>query len=71
VHYFLPPIPQSVHLISEKNDLYTGLSVHGQVMRDWLADGQRAPEQVVDRVAEGAIVVVLPAVLPFACDVAH
>ena len=70
VHYFLPAIPESVHVISEKNELYTGLSVDGQVMRDWLAGGVRAPGDVADRVEEGTLGDVVPGVRPFPCEVA-
>jgi hypothetical protein len=70
VHYFLPAIPRSVHVISERNELFTGLSVDGEVMRDWFAKGSSAPDQVMDRVEEGTLVDVVPGVLPFPCAVA-
>src|SRR5262249_47916582 len=37
VQYFLPAIPEDTHVISPRNELYTGRAVDGQVMRDWLA----------------------------------
>ena len=69
MQYFLPAIPEGVHVISERNELYTGRSVDGEVMRDWLAGGFGHPDTVVDRVEEGTLVDDYPGVLPFACPV--
>jgi hypothetical protein len=70
VSYFLPPIPESIHVISPRNELYTELAVDGQIMRDWLAGGQNDPTAVVDRVEEGNMVEAIPGVEPFPCEVA-
>lgn len=70
VQYFLPPIPESVHVISTSNDLYTSNPVDGETMRDWLAGAMENPDDVVDRVEEGTLVDAVPGVEPFACEVA-
>jgi Pectinacetylesterase len=70
VHYFLTPITESVHVISAKNQLYTGTAVDGEIMRDWLARGINDPAGVADRVAEGNLVEAIPGVEPFPCPVA-
>ncbi|MBM4266802.1 MAG: hypothetical protein FJ144_09345 [Deltaproteobacteria bacterium] len=69
VSYFLPPIPESIHVISPRNELYTELAVDGEIMRDWLAAGHRNPTAVADRVAEGDMVAAIPGVEPFPCEV--
>ncbi len=69
VQYFLPAITESVHVISPRTDLYTTRAVGGEIMRDWLAGGFSAPDNVVDRVEEGTLVADYPGVLPFACPV--
>jgi hypothetical protein len=50
VQYFLPAISESVHVISTRNELYTGRAVDGVVMRDWLASGFSAPDAVGDQI---------------------
>jgi hypothetical protein len=59
-----------VHVISPRDDLYTGNAVDGVVMRDWLAGAVNDPDAVSDRVEEGTLVEAFPGVDPFACAVA-
>jgi hypothetical protein len=70
VHYFLPAVPENVHVISTRTDLYTSRPVDGETMRDWLAGAVEDGDAVVDRVEEGNLVEVVPGVEPFACEVA-
>lgn len=69
VQYYMPAIPESVHVISPR-DLYTTNSVDGVVMRDWLAGAVNDPDAVTDRVEEGTLVEAYPGVVPFPCAVA-
>jgi hypothetical protein len=71
VHYYLPAIPHSVHVISARNELYTGRPVNGVFMRDWLASGFASPDRLTDEVEEGTLVDVFPGVMPFDCPVAE
>ena len=36
VHYFLPAISASTHVISASDSLFTALAVDGEIMGDWL-----------------------------------
>jgi hypothetical protein len=71
VHYFMPAISQSVHVISARDDLYTGRAVDGIVMRDWIAGAFSDPDGVTNRVEEGTLVQDYPGVKPFACPVSE
>ena len=70
VHYFMPAIPESLHVISPRPELYAGHPVDGEILRDWLASGFSDPASVVSRVEEGPLVEDFPGVAPFACPVA-
>ena len=70
VHYYLPPIPESIHVISPRPELYAGLRVDGQEMRDWLAQGMSDPGGLRSRVEEGNLVELIDGVEPFPCEVA-
>lgn len=67
VQYYLPAITQNVHVISPRNDLYTDRPVDGVLMRDWLAGGFSAPDEITDRVEEGTLVDDYPGTMPFDC----
>lgn len=70
VQYYLPAIPESVHVISPRPDLYASYAVDGVVMRDWLAGAVSNPDAVTDRVEEGNLVEAYPGVEPFDCPAA-
>ncbi len=67
VHYFMPAISSSVHVISPVESLFTTYSIGGEIMRDWLADGYSTPAGVVNRVEEGTLVDDVPGVNAFPC----
>jgi hypothetical protein len=69
VHYYLPAVPQSNHVISPRPAFYTG-SVDGVVLRDWLADAFTDPGAIRNQVVEGDLVEQFPGVAPFPCPVA-
>ena len=69
VHYFLPAIPQSTHVISLRNEIYTDRPVDGVFLRDWLASGFASPDSIMDEVEEGTLVQAFPGVMPFDCPV--
>jgi hypothetical protein len=69
VHYYMPAVPESNHVISVRPGFYTG-EVDGAVLRDWLAGAFTDPGAVTDRVVEGTLVQDFPGVEPFACPVA-
>ena len=69
VHYYLPAVPQSNHVISVRPEFYTG-SVDGVVLRDWLADAFTDPAAIQNQVVEGTLVQAFPGVDPFPCPVA-
>jgi hypothetical protein len=79
VQYFLPAIPQDIHVISPRPELYASRPVDGVLMRDWLASDFSAPATVTDQVEEGDLVQAFPACCrslparlgahrPLACD---
>ncbi|MGD8825982.1 MAG: pectin acetylesterase-family hydrolase [Myxococcales bacterium] len=74
VHYFLPAIPESVHVISTDDSRFTTRAVDGQTMRQWFAGALSDPDAVEDRVEEGNYVSLfeqsVPPVEPFPCSVA-
>ncbi len=67
LRYFLPAIPQSVHVISVRESLFTGLALGGVVMRDWLETAMDAPAALSDAVEEGTLTTAIPGVGPFPC----
>lgn len=69
VHYYMPAIPESTHVISPRPEIYAG-EVAGAVLRDWLEGAFTDPAGVTDRVVEGTLVEDFPGVQPFACPVA-
>ena len=69
VNYFLPAIPQSTHVISARNEIYTGYAIDGVVLRDFMASVFDDPASVTDHAEEGTLVQAIPGVLPFACPV--
>jgi hypothetical protein len=71
VRYFLPAISENIHVISPRNELYTNRPIDGELMRDWLAGGFTAPDEVVDRVEEGTLVEDYPGTMPFDCPVSE
>lgn len=77
VRYFLPAIPQSVHVISVDDERFTTLEVDGETMQQWFTGALSDPDGVVDRVEEGDYTTLFPgdgqnapAVEPFMCSVA-
>ena len=71
VNYFLPAVPENVHVISPRPELYTAHPIDGVIMRDWLASAFTAPATVSDHAEEGTLVDAYPGVVPFACPVAE
>ena len=69
VHYFLPPDPSSIHVISAGDTSYTTTSVDGELMNDWLGGIITDPTGVVDRVEEGTMTTAIPGVNAFPCTV--
>jgi len=67
--FFMPALPESVHVISLRPDLYGDRPVDGETMVDWLWRGVTDPETVENRVEEGDLVEVFPGVEPFPCDI--
>lgn len=76
VHYFLPAIPQSVHVISVDDTRFTTREVDGKTMQQWFTEALSDPNAVEDRVEEGNYTEIFPidqgapAVEPFTCSVA-
>ncbi|MEO8602292.1 MAG: pectin acetylesterase-family hydrolase [bacterium] len=68
IQYFLPAITESTHVISTRNEIYTGHPVDGVIMRDWLASGFTSPDTITDQIEEGTLVTDIPGVEPFACE---
>ena len=69
VHYYMPAVPESVHVISSRPELYADYPVDGVIMRDWLADAFTDPAAVQNQVVEGTLVEAFPGVNPFPCPV--
>jgi hypothetical protein len=69
VHYYMPAILESTHVISPRPQIYAG-EVDGAVLRDWLAGAFADPAAVRDRVEEGTLVEDFPGVMRFPCPVA-
>src|SRR5207237_8062328 len=69
LRYFLPAITASTHVISTRENLFTGKAVDGIVMRDWLAQAMTSPDTLPDAVEEGTLVTDYPGVNAFPCAV--
>ncbi len=69
LHYFLPAITTSTHVISTRETLFTTEAVDGIIMRDWLSQAMSSPDSVVDAVEEGTLVSDYPGVNPFPCAI--
>ena len=69
LHYFLPAITASTHVISTRETLFTTKAVDGILMRDWLAIAMSTPALLPDAVEEGTLVTDIPGVNPFPCTV--
>ncbi len=69
LRYFLPAATGSTHIIATKTNLFTGMSVDGIVMRDWLALAMSDPDAVFDAVVEGTLATAIANVDPFPCSV--
>jgi hypothetical protein len=77
VRYFLPAIPESVHVISVDDDRFTTREVAGETMQQWFTGALADPDAVTDRVEEGTYTTLfpgdgaaVPAVEAFMCTVA-
>jgi len=69
LRYFLPAITASTHVIATRENLYTGQSVDGILMRDWLDLAMSDPDSAFDAVEEGALVGSIAGVNPFPCSI--
>lgn len=69
LHYFMPAISSSTHVISTRQNLFTNYAVGGILMRDWLAQAMTAPDTLVDAVEEGTLTNAYPGVSAFPCAV--
>lgn len=70
VSYFMPAEAQSIHVISDRTDLFTQRAVDGVTMQEWFTDAIASPADVVNHVEEGNLVEARPGVMPFDCEVA-
>ena len=66
VQYYLTSETDSVHVVSPREEYYTG-SVDGIEMRDWLDKAITDPDNLQDRVEEGDFVTDIPGVDAFPC----
>ncbi len=69
LHYFLPAITASTHVVATRETLYTTKAVDGIIMRDWLANAMTDPDNVPDAVEEGTLTVDIPGVNAFPCTI--
>ena len=69
LHYFLPAITASTHVIATRESLYTGTTVDGILMRDWLDLAMSDPDSLFDAVEEGTLVGAYPGTNPFPCAI--
>ena len=67
VNYYLTTVSESVHVISVRDELYSG-SVDGTVMSDWLAGAISDPDEVQSKVEEGTLVDDIERVDAFPCE---
>jgi hypothetical protein len=69
LRYFLPAITASTHVISTRENLFTGKSVDGILMRDWLDMAMTDPDTLPDAVEEGTLTTDYPGVNAFPCPI--
>jgi hypothetical protein len=69
LRYFLPAITQSTHVIATRQNLFTGKSVDGIIMRDWLNLAMTDPDDLFDAVEEGTLTTDISGVNPFPCAI--
>jgi hypothetical protein len=69
LRYFLPAGTASNHTIVTDTSVFTGVSVDGMLMRDWLALAVTDPDGLSDAVEEGTLATVISGVDPFPCAV--
>ncbi len=69
LRYFLPAITANTHGITTREDLFTGETVDGIVMRDWLNLAMTDGDTLPDAVEEGTLVTGYPGVNPFPCAI--
>ena len=69
LRYFLPAITQSTHVIAVRENIYTGHSVNGVVMRDWLEQAMNDGDSLADAVEEGTLVADIAGVNAFPCAI--
>ena len=69
LNYFLPAIASSRHVIATNQSLFTGQSVDGILMRDWLDLAISDPDSVFDAVEEGTLTTAIPGVNTFPCTI--
>jgi hypothetical protein len=67
LRYFLPAITASTHVIATRQNLYTGKSVDGILMRDWLDLAMADGDSLFDAVEEGTLVTDIAGVSAFPC----
>jgi hypothetical protein len=65
--YFLPAITNNTHVIATRENLYTGYSVDGILMKDWLDLAMADGDTLFDAVEEGTLVADYPGVNAFPC----
>ncbi len=69
LHYFLPAITASTHVISTRQNLFTGKAVDGIIMRDWLNLAMTDPDSLFDAVEEGTLTTDYSGVNAFPCAI--
>ncbi len=69
LRYFLPAITASTHVISTRENLFTGKSVDGILMKDWLDMAMTDPDNLPDAVEEGTLTTDYPGVNAFPCSI--
>ncbi len=69
LRYFLPAITSSTHVIATKTNLFTGQSVDGILMRDWLDLAMTDGDSLFDAVEEGSLVGSISGVNAFPCSI--
>jgi hypothetical protein len=69
LRYFLPAITASTHVIATRQNLFTGQSVDGILMRDWLDLAMTDGDNLFDAVEEGTLVTDYAGVNAFPCAI--
>jgi len=69
LHYFLPAITESTHVIAVRENLFTGYAVDGILMKDWLNLAMTDPDSLPDAVEEGTLETDYPGVDSFPCSI--